>query len=148
MHANALRLTAILLFVVTTVFAQKPAIYSKDDKAIGGYDPVAYFTEGKPVMGSSEFAWTWQGANWHFASEKNRTAFKTEPERYAPQYGGYCAFGMTKGYKAPTEADAWTIVDKKLYFNYNQKVRTEWDKDQPGYILKADQNWVEAKEKK
>ncbi|RRB03982.1 YHS domain-containing (seleno)protein [Larkinella rosea] len=148
MQANFFRLTAILLFVVTTTFAQKPAIFSKDDKAIGGYDPVGYFTEGKPVMGSSDFTWSWQGANWQFASEKNRTAFKAEPERFAPQYGGYCAFGMSRGYKAPTEADAWTIVDNKLYFNYNQKVRTEWDKDRPGYIQKADKSWVEVKEKK
>ncbi|MGM9510900.1 YHS domain-containing (seleno)protein [Larkinella sp. GY13] len=148
MQRNFVRLTVVFLFFFATAFAQKPVIFSTSNKALGGYDPVAYFTEGKPVVGADSLTWTWQGAHWHFASEKNKAAFQAEPERFAPQYGGYCAFGMSKGYKAPTQPDAWTIVDNKLYLNYNQKVRTEWDNDRPGYIQKADMNWVEAREKK
>lgn len=151
MKANLIRLTIFVLFAVTTAFtaavAQK-TVFAPDGKAIKGYDPVAYFTESKPVQGSPRISYSYEGAEWYFGSEKNRDAFKADPVKYAPQYGGYCAFGASKGYKAPTEADAWTIVDGKLYLNYNTKVRTEWSKGQPGYIQKADKNWVEIKNTK
>jgi YHS domain-containing protein len=143
------RLTLVLLLLVATVsFAQKPVVFSTAGQAIHGYDPVAYFTDGKPVKGDSTITYTYEGANWLFATAQNRDAFKADPVRYAPQYGGYCAFGTSRGYKAPTEPDAWTIVDNKLYLNYNTKVRTDWDKDKPGYIQKADKNWVTIKDTK
>lgn len=146
MTVRILRLTLFALLVsVTAGFAQKPVVYSTDGKAIHGYDPVAYFTDSKPVKGDSAISLAYEGANWLFASTEHRETFKANPQKYAPQYGGYCAFGTSRGYKAPTEADAWTIVDDKLYLNYNTKVRTEWNKDQPGYIQKADKNWVEIK---
>ena len=149
MKRHLLRLTIFALFSITaalTAFAQKPAVYSVDGKAIRGYDPVAYFTESKPVPGDSTISYTYEGANWYFASEKNRETFKADPAKYAPQYGGYCAFGTSRGYKAPTEADAWTVADGKLYLNYNTKVRTEWKKDQAGCIKKADANWLTIKD--
>ena len=144
---KAIRFSFICLFVfsVLSLFAQKPAVFSPGGKALNGYDPVAYFTEGKPVRGDSAYATQWQGSTWHFANAQHRDAFRADPERYAPQYGGYCAYGMSRGYKAPTEADAWTIANGKLYLNYNQKVRTEWDKDREGYIRKADENWPGVK---
>ncbi|WP_338869746.1 YHS domain-containing (seleno)protein [Spirosoma sp. SC4-14] len=142
------RLIVIFLFISTASFAQKPAIFSTDGKAIRGYDPVAYFTDGKPVMGDSSLTYMYQDVNWVFASREHLDMFKADPAKYLPQYGGYCAFGMSRGYKASTEPDAWTITDGKLYLNYNQKVRTEWAKDQTGYIQKADQNWPEVKLKK
>lgn len=145
MKHHILRLTILVLFSITTAFAQKSEVFAPDGKAIHGYDPVAYFTASKPVPGDPKISYNYEGADWYFASETNRDAFKANPEKYAPQYGGYCAFGASKGYKAPTEADAWTIVDGKLYLNYNTKVRTEWNKDQPGYIKKADANWVNIK---
>ncbi len=136
------------LLVATVSFAQKPVVFSTAGHAIHGYDPVAYFTDKKPVKGDSTITYSYEGANWLFATAKNRDAFKANPAKFAPQYGGYCAFGTSRGYKAPTEPDAWTIVDDKLYLNYNTKVRTEWDKDKPGYIQKADKNWIEIKDTK
>ncbi len=143
MNVRLFRLTLFVLLVsITTSFAQKPVVFSNDGKAIQGYDPVAYFTDSKPVKGDLTITYAYEGATWFFASAKNRDAFKADPLKYAPQYGGYCAFGTSRGYKAPTEPDAWTIVDNKLYLNYNAKVRTEWDKDKPGYIERADKNWT------
>jgi len=137
-----------LLFTLALAFtaalsslAQKPEIFSKENAAINGYDPVAYFTESKPVKGLTQFNLEWKGANWQFASQKNLDAFRANPEKFVPQYGGYCAYGLSRGYKASTEADAWTIVNGKLYLNYNKDVRDEWNKDQEGYIKKADTNW-------
>lgn len=150
MNTQFLRLTFLILFVLTTAItaalAQKP-VFAPDGKAIRGYDPVAYFTDSKPVPGKPNISYQYEGTDWYFASEKNRDAFKADPAKYAPQYGGYCAFGTSRGYKAPTQADAWTIVDGKLYLNYNTNVRTEWNKDQAGYIKKADANWPAIKDK-
>lgn len=133
--------TIALLLLAAPVFAQKSAVFITKAGAIGGYDPVAYFTESKPVKGTAALKYNWQGADWHFASRQNLDAFKADPEKYAPQYGGYCAYGTSQGYKAPTEPDAWTLVNDKLYLNYNQKVKETWSKDQAGYIKKADANW-------
>ena len=115
--------------------------------ALKGYDPVAYHTEKKPVPGKAEFTARHEGASYRFASAANRDAFAAAPEKYAPQYGGYCAFGMASGYKAPIEPDAWTVVDGKLYLNYNQSVRSRWSSDIPGYVSKADANWPSLRSK-
>ena len=140
--------TAILAtFILLNVQAQKSSVYVAEGKAIKGYDPVAFFTESKPVMGQDSLMLQWSGATWYFASRKNLEAFKMDPEHYAPQYGGYCAYGTAKGHKAPTEADTWTILDGKLYFNYNQKVKELWSKDRPGLIKKADETWPMIKDK-
>ena len=109
--------------------------------AIHGYDPVAYFTQGKPVKGSDAFTHDWNGVAWRFANAQNRDAFAAEPARYAPQYGGYCAYAVSKGYTAKIEPDAWSVVDGKLYLNFDRNVRAIWNKDQPGYIEKANANW-------
>lgn len=150
MKTNLFRLLVLILLgtatTVTTTFAQKSAVFVESGKAIRGYDPVAYFTDGKAVKGDSTIAYTYQGANWYFASDQNRTTFKADPEKYAPQYGGYCAYGTSQGHKAPTEPDAWTIDNGKLYLNYNQKVKTLWNKDRPGNIEKANQNWPKVKD--
>lgn len=132
---------AMAMIAAVCVSAQKPEIFSSDGVAIRGYDPVAYFTDHKPVKGSASFKYSWKGADWYFASKKNFDMFKANPEKYAPQYGGWCAYGMARGYKARTEADAWSIVDGKLYLNYDLDVRKTWDKDRPGYISKANKNW-------
>jgi YHS domain-containing protein len=109
--------------------------------ALQGYDPVAYFTEQKPVRGKPEFTAQHEGATYRFANAANRDAFAAAPGKYAPQYGGYCAFGAASGYKAAIQPDAWTVVDGKLYLNYNQSVRRQWSSDIPGFIRKADANW-------
>jgi YHS domain-containing protein len=116
-------------------------IFTTTDGAIRGYDPVSFFIEKKPVKGVKDFSVEWRNALWYFSSSSNLEAFKAEPEKYAPQYGGYCAFGTAEGHKAPTQTDTWTILDGRLYFNYNKEVQREWLKDTKGYIQKADVNW-------
>lgn len=151
MKTTVLRLAIMALFAIATSFtsslAQKSAVFAPDGKAIRGYDPVAYFTDKKPVMGNPSLSYSYQGATWYFATAQNRDTFRANPDKYAPQYGGYCAYGTADGHKAPTEPDAWTIENGKLYLNYNTKVRTMWDKDRSGYIKKADANWPTIKDK-
>lgn len=131
-----------------TLSAQQDEIFIKDNAAINGYDAVAYFTEARPVKGNNAFSVQHKGATWLFANKNNAELFKATPEKYEPQYGGYCAFGCSRGYKAKTSPDAWTIVNGKLYLNYNTDVRETWNKDQQGYIKKADANWTKVKNEK
>lgn len=121
--------------------AQKPPVFSDREGAIRGYDPVAYFERKGPVKGAKEFTYTWRGATWRFASAEHRDRFAREPERYAPRYGGYCAYAVAHGYTADIDPAAWTIVDGKLYLNYSLGVRERWNRDLPGHIRKADANW-------
>ena len=113
--------------------------------AVKGYDPVAYFTRGEPVEGSSEHSFEWSGAEWRFASAENLARFMGDPERYAPQYGGYCAYAVTQGNKVSTDPEVWKIVDDKLYLNYSKDVQALWVKDIPGFIAKADNRWPEIR---
>jgi YHS domain-containing protein len=106
-----------------------------------GYDTVAYFTENNPVRGNEHYRHTWNGARWHFASAENRDAFVRNPERYAPRYGGYCAYAVSRGYTANGDPQVWKIVDRKLYLNYNREARLLWEEDIPGNIAKGDGNW-------
>ena len=108
---------------------------------------VAYFKESKPVQGKKNFLYQWHDAYWLFSTKENLEAFSKEPQKYAPQFGGYCAWGLAEGHKAPTQPDAWTIVDEKLYFNYNTDVRNVWKKDIPGNIEKGNKNWQQIKDK-
>jgi YHS domain-containing protein len=109
--------------------------------AVGGYDPVAYFTERKAVPGKPDITYFWKGAAWRFASEQNRDAFKAAPAKYAPQYGGYCAYAVALGSTAQGDPKSWHIVDGKLYLNLSPAVQKLWEKDIPGYIKSADKNW-------
>ena len=130
-----------LLLVLPLAIAGKPPVFSTSEGAIRGYDPVAYFTLGEPTRGSDEFTAEWQGATYHFASAENQARFKADPEAYAPQYGGYCAYAVSYGSTASTVPEAWKIVDGKLYLNYSKSVQKRWEKDVPGFISKADANW-------
>ncbi len=112
--------------------------YEPNGIAIRGTDTVAYFTQGKPVKGSDEYTTSWSGATWKFSSQEHLDLFVAEPEKYAPQYGGYCAYGVVQGNLVKIEPEFWTIVDEKLYLNYNKKLNNEWLKDVPGYIKTAD----------
>jgi YHS domain-containing protein len=118
-----------------------PVNKSSNGLALKGYDVVAYFVEGKPVKGRSEFTHDWNGAKWYFSSGRNRDLFAANPEKYAPQYGGYCAFGVSKGYAVDVDPNAWKIVDAKLYLNYDKEVAKTWEKDTSNHIKKADENW-------
>lgn len=118
------------------------ALCTTENGAIDGYDPVAYFTEGKPVEGSASIGLEWGGGTWRFSSEANRHAFESDPEKYAPQYGGYCAYGMSEGYLAQTDPAAWTIVDGKLYLNFDAGVMERWRETKERRIPRADANWT------
>ncbi|MBF0383860.1 MAG: YHS domain-containing protein [Magnetococcales bacterium] len=111
--------------------------------AIDGYDPVAYFSKSQPVKGRKSYVYSWMGAEWRFASVENREAFQSDPEKYAPQYGGYCSWAVSRGYTASGDPDAWTIHKGKLYLNYSKNVRRQWLMDIPGNISKGDTNWPE-----
>lgn len=111
------------------------------DVAINGADAVAYFAEGKPVIGSSKFGHRWKGAEWRFKNAANRDAFKGNPEKYAPEFGGYCAWAVSQGYTASIDPEAWTIHEGRLYLNYSKGVRERWAKDVPGNIAKGRRNW-------
>ncbi|MFD1341963.1 YHS domain-containing (seleno)protein [Litorisediminicola beolgyonensis] len=125
-------------------FAQGAApIYAENGIAIDGTDPIAYFTEGRPVPGSADIALEWRGATWRFASEANRDAFIANPTAYAPQFGGYCAWAVAEGYTASTVPDAWRIVDGKLYLNYSRGIQKRWEGDVPGNIARGNANWPE-----
>lgn len=117
------------------------SFFNEQGIAIKGTDPVAYFKEGKAVQGSKEFTHQWGNTTWQFASAENRDLFASDPEKYAPQYAGFCAWAVSQGYKAPTEPDAWKIVDGKLYLNANKSIQRKWEKDIPGFIAKANQKW-------
>jgi hypothetical protein len=119
-----------------------PALAAAQERlAIKGYDPVAYFTEAKPTPGDPALEHVWQGARWRFASAANRAMFVSDPDRFAPQYAGYCAMGIAMGKKVEVDPDAWTIVDGKLYINYATKIVGEWRNNQAENIAKADVNW-------
>jgi len=114
---------------------------------IRGYDPVAYFTEGRPVPRRSDLEVKYQGGKYLFASPANRDAFKANPEKYLPQYGGYCAFGVAMGKKFDIDPGSWRIVDGKLYFNLNPTILEKWRADTKGYIPKSEKYWPQIREK-
>ena len=111
------------------------------DVAIEGTDPVAYFTEGRPVEGTKAHSLEYMGATWRFASAENKAAFEADPDKYAPQYGGYCAWAVSQGYTAGIDPAAWTIVEGKLYLNYDESVMKTWLADRDALIDRADANW-------
>jgi YHS domain-containing protein len=116
-------------------------VYSSSGVAVNGYDVVSYFTDLKPVKGDSEHVFKWKDTEWRFSSNKNLELFKSDPEKYAPQFGGYCAFGTAEGHTAPTKPDAFTIVDDKLYLNYNTDVMRMWREKKDEYIEQGNKNW-------
>jgi YHS domain-containing protein len=131
---------AVLLALASTiVFAGD--FNEVDGVAIRGYDPVAYLTKQKAERGSDEFTGVYKGSTFRFQNAANRDLFLANPEKYAPQFNGYCAFGVSRGYKADVSPDAFSVVDGKLYLNYNAEVKTMWSKDVSGYVAKAEEKW-------
>lgn len=111
--------------------------------ALSGYDPVAYFDEGRPVRGSGYHTADFKGVTYLFASESHQKKFLANPGRYAPQYGGYCAYGVAVGKKFHSDPHAWKIVNGKLYLNLDRDIQKKWNQDIRGYIAKAETNWQE-----
>ncbi len=136
-------LALVLLFLISacTQKSNTSEVFATSEGAIQGYDPVAYFTDSKPVKGTSEHVYSYLDQSWHFVSKEHLELFKSNPEKYVPQFGGYCAYGMSRGYKAQTDPDAWTIAEGKLYLNYNLEVRATWNANQTELINKANANW-------
>jgi len=117
-----------------------PAL-AKDPLALTGYDPVSYFSGNAPRKGRAEFSATHNGLTYRFSNARNRDAFVKSPARYAPQYDGHCAYGVSRGYKVGVDPLAYKVVSGKLYLNYSRSVQRTWSRDIPGYIAKADSNW-------
>ena len=140
-------LIGTLLFSVVAGDLKSRINKGADDVAILGYDPVAYFTQSRPVKGSSEFSYQWQDATWHFASAKHRDLFAADPEKYAPQFGGHCAMALTENVIKVVDPEAWTISDGKLYLTFSQKGRVKFRKDIPGNIKKSEGNWAKRLKK-
>lgn len=131
---------------VTNAPAPPWEFYTENGIAGGGADPVAYFTQAAYVPGTDSYTHDWAGATWQFASAENRDAFAREPDRYAPQYGGYCAWAVSQGYTAPIDPTAWKVVDGKLYLNVSPQIQARWERDIPGHIAQADANWPQVLE--
>ena len=139
---NSLVAALVVLLAAAPALALSPVNKSLlGGVAIDGYDPVAYFTDGKPVEGSADYSFEWQGATWRFASAEHRDRFAGQPERWAPQYGGYCAWAVSQGHTADIDPAAWTVVGEKLYLNYDADVQKKWLADRDRYIRDADVNW-------
>lgn len=115
--------------------------YEASGIAIRGYDTVAYFTQGAPAMGLETLSTEWEGATWQFSTQEHLDLFVAEPAKYAPQYGGYCAYGVAKDGLVKIEPENWSIIDDKLYLNYDTKVQRLWEKDIAGFISTADEKF-------
>ncbi len=141
---TGMRLLAVLLAMTmlgacTTL---KQPVFTDDAGALRGYDPVAYFRVGEAVRGDPAFSLEHDGASWSFSSQENLEAFRDDPARFVPQYGGFCAYAMSRGFVVSSDPEAWTVVDDRLYLNYSKSVRNTWLKDVPGYVASADANWA------
>ncbi len=146
-----------LLFALTLVILSAcgqgpgtPSAVNTTDRgvAIYGYDPVAYFLEEKPVQGNADQKATWNGADWHFSSPEHKALFIEKPEKYAPQFGGYCAYGISQNTAADIDPNSWTIVDGKLYLNLNADVQNLWRSKRDSFIRAANTNWPEMLKQK
>lgn len=139
-------LMAIALLFTASAMASEPPVYTGllSNTGAGGYDTVSYFQTGQPTKGSSDYTAEYQGATWRFANADNLARFKDNPERYAPAYGGYCAWAVSQGYLAKGDPEHWSIRDERLYLNYNQAVQDRWLKDTDGFIRQANVNWPQV----
>ena len=136
---------ALLVVAVSApAFAQD---FTHSTPGASGYDVVAYFTDGKPMRGSGYHVAVHDGVTYAFTNEAHKKLFEANPTKYLPVYGSYCAYGVAVGKKFVVNPEVWKIVDGKLYLNLDKKIQATWKKDIPGYIKKADMNWVEIKDK-
>lgn len=141
-----LLLGALAIVVSSLASAGADTETDSNDVILAGYDTVAYFTEGRPVEGSPKYTAVYNDAIYRFSSAKNRDTFRADPARYAPQYGGFCAYGLTFGKKFEVDGKAFEIVDGKLYVNKNKSVYKAWAKDIPRHIDEADGQWPEVRQ--
>lgn len=137
------RLFVVMVFSILSTFAAAKELNNVDRNglALQGYDPVAFFTDSRPVIGNSQFQSDYRGAKYYFASQEHKTLFDKEPAKYEPQFGGYCAYGVSQGHHVPIKIEAWQIVNGRLLMQYDLGVKDKFNKDQQGNLQKADQNW-------
>lgn len=138
-----LTLMAAALLFASSALASSSPVYTGllSNTGAGGYDVVSYFTSGEPKKGSTEYVAEYQGAKWRFTSAENLARFQADPDRYAPAYGGYCAWAIAQGDLAKGDPKHWTIKDGRLYLNYNESIHNRWLQDPEGFIEQADANW-------
>ena len=131
------------LISASSSFAREADVYTGtfSSLAVGGYDAVSYFTDGRPALGVAQFSTEYKGVAWRFASQDHLNQFRANPVNFAPQYGGYCAWAVSQNYTASGDPLVWSVVGGKLYLNYDKSVHAKWAKDVPGFIAKADKNW-------
>jgi len=135
---------ALLCLLSFAAIAADPPIFSNKHGAIRGADPVAYYSlesGTRAVMGTDEFTYEWMGATWKFSNAENRDLFIADPEKYAPEYGGYCAFAVSHNFTKSIKPNEWEIVDGKLYLNYNRTAHKKWARDKSASIVRGDENW-------
>lgn len=142
-----LALAGLLLALTGPGLAAQSVNLDRNHLALSGYDAVAYQTENVAREGSPEFTATHEGATYRFASAANRDAFTTDPDRYLPAYGGYCAYGVSQGHKVKVDPEAFRVVDGRLYLNYDKGVQRRWLTDIPGHIARADRNWNDLRDR-
>jgi YHS domain-containing protein len=130
-----------LVFVGGAAFADPAVDLNDNGVALSGYDPVAYFADSKPTKGSDAFTSKHDGATYWFASAAHRDTFVADPAKYTAQYGGYCAYAASLGKKAPGDPAQWTVLNNKLYINYDARIQKQWSADREAFIEKADKKW-------
>ena len=132
----------LLIAMLSTVASAKELLnVDRSGVAIQGYDPVAFFTDNRPVKGNAQFQSEYRGAKYYFVSSEHKAAFDKEPAKCEPQFGGYCGYGVSHGSRAPIKIEAWQIVNGRLLMQYDLSVKDDFNKDQQGTLNKADQNW-------
>jgi len=141
--------SAFLLLTALSTLASAKELQNLDRNgiAIQGYDPVAFFTDNRPVKGNAQFQSEYRGAKYYFVSSEHKAAFDKEPAKYEPQFGGYCAYGASQGHKAPIKIEAWQIINGRLLMQYDLGVKDDFNKDQQNNLSKADRNWPGLVEK-
>ncbi len=140
----------VSVFTVFMAIAATPALaidVTQSTPGISGYDPVAYFTEGKAMKGSGYHVANYQGVTYAFATKDHKTMFEANPEKFVPAYGGYCAYGVAVGKKFVSDPEAWKVVNDKLYLNLDKDIQSKWLQDVPGFIKKSEANWINIKDK-
>lgn len=143
-RALILSLFAACAALVLPAAADEPMFHGREGIAIGGYDTVAFFTDGRPVPGQPDFAVMWKGVVWHFATARNQEVFEANPRAYAPRFGGYCAYAVSQGYLASGSPSNWQIVDGQLYILHNGAVHQMWQPAAAELIVQAAGNWPEV----
>ncbi len=138
----------VVLAALSTIAVAKDLLnVDRNGVAIQGYDPVAFFTDNRPVKGSAQFQSEYRGAKYYFASSEHKATFDKEPAKYEPQFGGYCAYGVSHSTRAPIKIEAWQIVNGRLLMQYDVDIKNKFNQDQQGMLKKADENWPGLVEK-